>query len=102
MKLFGSSGIRQVADGGLLRLALNVGLAVSRRYERVVVGRDTRLSGPAVQRALTAGLLAGGAKVADGGIMPTPTLALAARRYDAGLMITDSLVGKVRSLMDTK
>ena len=61
MKLFGTSGIRRLYDKELLRLALNVGLAVGNRYSRVIVGRDTRSSGEAMKNALVAGLSAGGA-----------------------------------------
>ncbi len=41
---------------------------------RVVVGRDTRASGPMLQHAVTCGLLAGGCAVIDVGVLPTPTL----------------------------
>jgi phosphoglucosamine mutase len=90
MRLFGTSGIRRLADGYLLELALKAGLAVGRRYSRVVVGNDTRTSGPAIKDALTAGLLAGGAKVYDAGLLPTPTLALSARDLDCAVMVTAS------------
>ncbi|MFC2019757.1 phosphoglucosamine mutase [Chloroflexota bacterium] len=90
MKLFGTSGIRTVADRGLLQLALKVGMAVGNIYSRVVVGSDTRTSNDAVKYALISGLLAAGAEAYDGGVMPTPTLALAAREFTAGVMITAS------------
>ncbi|MFC1989139.1 phosphoglucosamine mutase [Chloroflexota bacterium] len=90
MKLFGTSGIRRVADKNLLELALKTGLAVGEVYGRVVVGCDTRTSGEAVKRAFTSGLLAAGAKCSEAGVIPTPTLALAAREYDAGAVITAS------------
>ncbi len=41
---------------------------------RVVVGRDTRASGPMLQHAVTCGLLAAGCEVVDAGILPTPTI----------------------------
>ena len=41
---------------------------------RVVVGRDTRSSGPMLQHAVTCGLLASGCEVIDVGVMPTPTI----------------------------
>ena len=90
MRLFGTSGIRRVADKSLFRLALEVGLVAGGVYGQVVVGRDTRTSSEAVKSALVAGLLAAGAEVADAGVVPTPTLALAAREFDAGAMVTAS------------
>jgi phosphoglucosamine mutase len=71
-------------------LCLKVGMAVGQQYPRLVIGRDTRTSGEAVRDAVTAGALAAGATVADAGILPTPTLALAAESLDAGIMITAS------------
>lgn len=90
MKLFGTSGIRRLYDKELLRLALNVGLAVGSRYGRVIVGRDTRTSGEAIKNALLAGLAAGGARCYDAGTVPTPTVAFSARDFDSGVMITAS------------
>lgn len=90
MSLFGTSGIRRIADRDLIELAVKVGLAVGKDYGRVVVGRDTRTSGNAMKHALISGLLSSGSAVLDIGIVPTPTVALAARDFDAGLMITAS------------
>ncbi len=90
MSLFGSSGIRRLADKELLVIALESGLALARDYGRVVVGCDTRTSSEAVKNALFAGVLAGGGKCFDAGMVPTPTLALAAAEFDAGAMITAS------------
>jgi phosphoglucosamine mutase len=90
MQLFGTSGIRRLADSNLVELALKVGLAVGKVYANVVVGRDTRTSGDAVEHAFVSGLLAAGSRAWDAGVIPTPTLALAAREYQAGAMITAS------------
>ena len=90
MQLFGTSGIRRVADKNLIQLALEVGLAVGKVYGSVVVGSDTRTSSEAVKHALVSGLLAAGSRGGDAGVIPTPTLALAAREFDAGAMITAS------------
>ncbi len=68
----------------------DLGLAVGSLCHRVVVGRDPRTSGPMLSEALASGLLASGAQVYDVGMVSTPTLALAARRYDCGAMITAS------------
>jgi len=90
MQLFGTSGIRTIADKNLIQLALKVGLAVGKVYGSVVVGSDTRTSSGAMKHALISGLLAAGCRGCDAGVMPTPTLALAAREFDAGVMITAS------------
>ncbi|MFC1952379.1 phosphoglucosamine mutase [Chloroflexota bacterium] len=90
MKLFGTSGIRGVANEDLLQLALKVGLVVGRAYDNVIVGSDTRTSSDSVKYALVSGLLAAGSGVSDAGVIPTPTLAFTAREFDAGAMITAS------------
>ncbi len=90
MQLFGTSGIRRVADKSLVELALKAGLAVGEVYGNVVVGCDTRTSSDAVKHAFISGLLAAGSKCCDAGVIPTPTLALAARGFQAGAMITAS------------
>ena len=90
MGLFGTSGIRRLFDRDLLELALRTGLAVGSVCKNVVVGGDTRTSTGAMKNAVAAGLLAASAKCEDAGVLPTPTLAGAARRFDAGVMITAS------------
>jgi len=90
MRLFGTSGIRALADKRLMELAFKVGLAVGNIYGNVVVAGDTRTSSEAMKHSLISGLLAAGNKCCDVGVIPTPTLALAAREFDAGAMITAS------------
>jgi len=90
MKLFGTSGIRGIADKGLMQLALKIGLAVGNVYRNVAVGCDTRTSSQAMKHALISGLLTTGSRCCDDGVIPTPTLAFAAREFDAGAMITAS------------
>ncbi len=90
MQLFGTSGIRRVADRSLVELALKVGLAVGKVYGDVVIGCDTRTSSDAVKHAFISGLLTAGSRSCDAGVVPTPTLALAAREFQAGAMITAS------------
>src|SRR6266576_3337307 len=57
---------------------------------RILVCRDTRLSGPMVRSAVVAGLLAAGCEVVDLGICPTPSLQLAVARLkaDGGIAVT--------------
>ena len=59
---------------------------------RVVVGRDTRASGPMLQHAVQCGLLAAGCEVVDVGVLPTPTIQIytGATRARGGLAITAS------------
>ncbi|MEE8413140.1 MAG: phosphoglucosamine mutase [Dehalococcoidales bacterium] len=90
MSLFGTSGIRRLADKNLVELALKVGMAVGKVYEDVVIASDTRTSGDTVKHAFISGALAAGSRCYDVGIVPTPTLALAARESGAGVMITAS------------
>ena len=79
-----------MADKNLIQLALKIGLAVGNVYHNVVVGCDTRTSSQAMKYSLISGLLASGSKCCDGGVVPTPTLAFAAREFDVGAMITAS------------
>jgi phosphoglucosamine mutase len=90
MSLFGSSGIRALYSKDLLNTAFRVGLAAGKNRKNVILGRDTRTSGDAMKHAVMAGLLASGAKCSDAGIIPTPTLAYAAREFSAGIMLTAS------------
>ncbi len=90
MKLFGSSGIRRVVDSTFLDLLYRVSLVVGKKYRRVVVGCDSRTTSPEIKRICLAGLLHGGSDAYDAGMVPTPTLAVAARHFDAGLMVTAS------------
>ena len=69
--------MRGVANKGLLpEDALGLGLAASRAFGgRILIGRDTRLSGEMLARALSAGAASGGADVVDLGVLPTPGVA---------------------------
>jgi len=64
----------------------------SKEPPRIAVGRDCRLSGPRVFAALSAGLVAGGARVVDVGVGPTPKLYFSVHHLnaDGGVMITGS------------
>jgi phosphoglucosamine mutase len=69
--------VRGIANKGLLpEDALRLGLAASGALGgRILVGRDTRLSGEMLARALCAGAASGGADVVDLGVLPTPGVA---------------------------
>src|SRR5574340_1089223 len=60
--------------------------------KKVVIGRDTRPSGPMIQQAVTAGLLGGGVHVIDLGVATTPGIALMVTRQkaDGGVILTAS------------
>ncbi len=118
--LFGSSGIRKIYDSELLFLALKTGMAVSYNNDltdstetllagydpksdssekisgdklsgiTVMTGRDCRTSGKVLQDAFIAGSLHYGAKVIDGCIAPTPTVAYAGRNTSLSCCITAS------------
>ncbi len=90
------SGIRGVIGDTLmveqvLGLAQAFGVAVA-HCERVVVGRDSRTTGPMLAQAVAAGLRSVGCEVIDIGIVPTPTVAIAVSELGAfgGIMISAS------------
>jgi phosphoglucosamine mutase len=82
--LFGSSGIRRPFGPELLDIGLKAGFAAGSNVDSIVVGTDTRKTGPALSDAFTAGVLFSGAEVVSGGIAPTPTIANAINYCCAG------------------
>lgn len=98
-KYFGTDGIRGRANGVITpELAMRVGMAaglVFRRGDhrhRVVIGKDTRLSGYMIENALVAGFTSVGVDVMLLGPVPTPAVAMLTRsmRCDIGVMISAS------------
>ncbi|MEM3577947.1 MAG: phosphoglucosamine mutase [Candidatus Bathyarchaeia archaeon] len=94
-KLFGSSGIRGIANADLTpTLAVKVGLAIATfsKARKVLVARDTRVSGVMLENAMVSGISAGGANAYRLGVLPTPALAYltAKLKADVGVMITAS------------
>jgi phosphoglucosamine mutase len=91
MGLFGSSGIRGLVGKEIdAELGLRIGRAVGNVADRVVLGKDPRTSGDMLMSSLIAGLIEAGAEPYRAGMIPTPTLALAASHFDCGLMVTAS------------
>ncbi|MBN9528576.1 MAG: phosphoglucosamine mutase [Alphaproteobacteria bacterium] len=98
--LFGTDGIRGKANTEPMTAstALRVGMAAGRHFRRgdhrhrVVIGKDTRLSGYMLEPALTAGFISVGVDVVLVGPMPTPAVAMLTRslRADLGVMISAS------------
>jgi phosphoglucosamine mutase len=99
-RLFGTDGVRGVAnqDPMTSELALRIGRAAahvfrdSARRHRIVIGKDTRLSGYMIESALTSGLCSMGMDVLLVGPVPTPGIAFLTRslRADAGVVISAS------------
>lgn len=98
-KLFGTDGVRGVANRGLPpELAFRLGragaavLAGKGDRVRVVVGRDTRISGDMLEAALVAGICSVGGEVLKVGVIPTPAVAWLTRDLgaDAGVVISAS------------
>jgi phosphoglucosamine mutase len=99
-KYFGTDGIRGKANNGTLtaELALKVGQAAGLLFQRgdhrhrVLIGKDTRLSGYMIENALVAGFTSVGMDVLLTGPIPTPAVAMLTRsmRADLGVMISAS------------
>jgi phosphoglucosamine mutase len=99
-KYFGTDGIRGTANRFPItsEIALKVGQAVGAKFtdgnhrHRVLIGKDTRLSGYMVESALTAGFLAVGMDVFLVGPVPTPAVSMLTKslRADIGIMISAS------------
>lgn len=99
-RLFGTDGVRGIANTELSpMLALSLGLAAGYLLGRghhpsptFIVGRDSRLSSPMLEAALSAGLCAMGANVVSPGLMPTPAVARITHETgaDAGVVISAS------------
>ena len=98
--LFGTDGIRGLANTFPMtpEIALKVGMAAGRIFtrgdhrHRVVIGKDTRLSGYMIESALVSGFTAVGMDVFLFGPLPTPAVAMLTRslRADLGVMISAS------------
>jgi phosphoglucosamine mutase len=99
-ELFGTDGVRGLANAEpitattALKLALAAGEQFTRgaHRHRVIIGKDTRLSGYMLETALTSGFLSMGMDVMLLGPMPTPGVAMLTRsmRADLGVMISAS------------
>jgi phosphoglucosamine mutase len=98
-KYFGTDGIRGRANGKITaELAMKVGQAAGLAFQRgdhrhrVVIGKDTRLSGYMIEYALVAGFTSVGIEVLLLGPVPTPAVAMLTRsmRCDLGVMISAS------------
>jgi phosphoglucosamine mutase len=101
-RLFGTDGVRGTAGVYPLdpQTVARLGAALVRSISgtlgsgriRVLVGRDTRESGPWLERALARGVRSQGAAIVSAGVMPTPSIAYLTReeRFEAGIVISAS------------
>ena len=99
-RLFGTDGVRGVANEELTcDMAMNIGKAAAyvltketNHKPKILIGKDTRVSGDMLEAALTAGLCSVGASVVSLGVVPTPAVAYLTRKYkaDAGIVISAS------------
>lgn len=99
-RMFGTDGVRGKANLELTpELAYKLGRAAAIYFTKkngdnatIFIGRDTRLSGPMYEAALTSGICSAGGHAVLVGIMPTPAVAFLARRHkaDAGIVISAS------------
>jgi phosphoglucosamine mutase len=100
---FGTDGIRGNAeafpftDQALTVLGLACAAWAQEKYAKthpkMLIGADTRISGPRIKQAFATGLLAGGVEVWDGGVIPTPAvcqLIMLDTSFDAGIVISAS------------
>lgn len=96
-KLFGTDGVRGVANTELTaELAFRLGRAGAHvltqqgHPKKIVIGRDTRVSGDMLEAALVAGICSVGADVYKVGILPTPAIAYLTRKLGAGVGVVIS------------
>lgn len=98
-RMFGTDGVRGIANKDLTsQMAYNLGragayvLTEGAHKPKILVGKDTRISGDMLESALVAGILSVGAEAIILGVIPTPAVAHLTRKYgaDAGVMISAS------------
>ncbi len=99
-RLFGTDGVRGIANQELTcDIAFKIGQAAAfvlteecHRKPKILIGKDTRISGDMLEAALAAGMCSVGAKVVTLGVIPTPAVAYLTRKYDAeaGVVISAS------------
>lgn len=99
-RLFGTDGVRGIANNELTAETASVigksgAYVLSKGSEnrvRILIGRDTRISGQMLEAALTAGICSVGADVYLAGVAPTPAVAYLTKKYgfDAGIVVSAS------------
>ncbi len=99
-RLFGTDGVRGEANVTLMpEMAYRLGRAATLYFGKkseeqplILIGRDTRISGPMFESALTAGICSAGGRAMLAGVIPTPAIAYLARKHKAkaGIVISAS------------
>ena len=99
-RLFETDGVRGIANEELTcELAFKIGQCAAyvltgeiKHKPKILIGKDTRISGDMLEAALSAGLCSVGAQVVSLGVIPTPAVAYLTRKYeaDAGIVISAS------------
>ena len=99
-RLFGTDGVRGIANNELTaEMAAQIGKAGAyvlsggaKKHVKILIGRDTRISGQMLEAALTSGICAVGADVYLLGVAPTPAVAYLTKKYgfDAGIVVSAS------------
>lgn len=98
-RIFGTDGVRGVANKELtIELAMALGkygahvITNGKKKAKIVVGKDTRISGDMLENALIAGIVSTSCDVIQLGVVPTPAVAMLVRKLgaDAGVMISAS------------
>ncbi|MFH0961690.1 MAG: hypothetical protein V1820_03340 [archaeon] len=88
MGLFGTSGIRGIYETEItVDLARKLGAALAKRYKKIVIARDHRLSGPILSEALGKAAAMIGAEAIEIGICPTPAAAFAGKTLGADCVV---------------
>ncbi len=98
-RLFGTDGVRGIANTELTcELAYKIGkagayvLTKGKKNARIIIGRDTRISGDMLESALVSGICSVGVDVLCLGVVPTPAISYLTKKYnaDAGVVISAS------------
>src|SRR5215831_5544077 len=94
-RIFGTNGVRGIFGKDFefnLIINLSYSLATFFKSGRILLGRDVRLSSPIISRLVSSVINSAGLDVWDAGIIPTPCLQFATKRYHygGGIMITAS------------
>ena len=99
-KLFGTDGVRGVANEYPMtsEMAMNIGRATAHLFKqkghapKIIIGKDTRLSGYMLENALVSGICSMGVNAILVGVIPTPGIAYltGSMRADAGIVISAS------------
>lgn len=95
---FGTDGIRGIANKYpltpefIIKLARSASRVLPNKRNKVLIGRDSRISGPMLENALIAGFLSEGREVVKMGVVPTPAISFVTAKFDFdfGVMISAS------------